>query len=129
MATPGEHNQIIKCVFDGNKHLKHVLSDQEIIDLTMIEQRFPLTKLPVCGHCERLGFWHKDLNGKPIGYCKKCGTITKKPITYATYLASKMDVDATGETFRSMLLAEKAAEEYKRMVYLPDNSRMEALGK
>lgn len=129
MATPGQHNQIIKCVFDGNKHLKHVLSDQEILDLTMIEQRFPLTKLPVCGHCERLGLWHKDSNGKPIGYCKKCGTITRKPITYSTYLASKMDVDATGETFRSMLLVEKEAENYKRMVYLPDNSRMEGLGK
>jgi hypothetical protein len=125
MATPGEHNQIIKYVFEGNKHLKHVLSDQEILDLTMIEQRFPLTKLPVCGHCERLGLWHKGTNGKPVGYCKTCGTITKKPVTYATYLASKMDVDQTGDTFRKMLLVDRQVDDYKRMVYLPDTKYME----
>lgn len=117
MATTAQHNQIIKVVFDGNKHLKHVLSSQEIKDLTMIENRFPLTKLPVCGHCEKLGLWSQS-GGKPIGICKSCGSITKSPITYSTYLASKMDVDQTGDTFRSVNSRSKKMDEYNRKVYL-----------
>jgi hypothetical protein len=117
MATTAQHNQIIKVVFDGNKHLKHVLSSQEIKDLTMIENRFPLTKLPVCGHCEKLGLWSQS-DGKPIGICKSCGSITKSPITYSTYLASKMDVDQTGDTFRSVDMLSKKIDDFNRKVYL-----------
>lgn len=113
-------------MFDGNKHLKHVLSNDEIKQMTMIEGRFPLTKLPVCAGCEKLGLWHKD-NGKPVGYCKQCGTITKNPVTYSTYLAQRMDVDETGTTFRSMAEVDKKADWFKRAVYLPDFSRMEMI--
>lgn len=126
MATDGQHNKLIKVIFDGNKHLKHVLTDKQIVDITMIEGRFPLTKLPVCAHCEKLGLWHKGSDGKPVGYCKSCGTFTKRPVTYATYLAQQMDVDKTGDTFRKMLFVDRKADNYKRMVYLPDFSRMES---
>lgn len=126
MASDYQHNNILKVVFDGNKHFKHVLSDQEIIDMTVIEGRFPLTKLPVCGHCERLGLWHKDeLTKKPVGVCKSCGTITRKPVPYSSYLASKMDIDATGDSFRKMALVDRKIDDYKRMVYLPDFKRLE----
>ena len=127
MASEQEHNQLIKVLFDGNKHLKHVLSDEEIKQMTIIEGRFPLTKLPVCAHCEKLGLWHKDSTGKPIGYCRQCGTITKKPVTYSTYLAQGMDIDETGKNFRNMAEVDKKADWYKRAVYLPDFSRMEMI--
>lgn len=126
MATEKQHNQIIGYHFNGNKHLNHVLSDKEILDMTVIEGRFPLTKLPVCAHCEKLGLWTKDyLTKKPCGYCRSCGSITRSPVTYSTYLAQKMDIDATGESFKNMLEVDKKYEDYKRMVYLPDFSRLE----
>ena len=99
MASIQEHNELIKVVFDGNKHLKHVLSADEIRQMTVMENRFPLTKLPVCGHCEKLGMWSKGMQCT----CKSCGTITKKPITYSTYLASGYDVDSTGKTAQRVL--------------------------
>lgn len=130
MASDLEHNNIIKYVFNGNKHLKHVLSDKDILDMTVIEGRFPLTKLPVCGHCEKLGLWTKDvLTDKPMGYCKSCGTYTRDAITYSTYLASKMDIDETGDSFRRMALVDRNLEDINRMVYLPDFTRLDKGGK
>lgn len=124
----GKHNKLIKVLFDGNKHLNHVLNDQEILDMTMIESRFPLTKLPVCGHCEALGLWTKDsVTQKPIGYCKKCSTYTRKPLTYSSYLASGYDIDKTGHNFRRMDTVEKKRGDYVREVYLPDFSRLEEM--
>lgn len=102
MASTAEHNQLIKVYFDGNKNLKHVLSSEEINNMTMIESRFPLTKLPVCSHCERLGFWGKGMQC----VCKHCGSLTKNPITYSSYLASGYDVDPTGATARSVMQAD-----------------------
>jgi hypothetical protein len=114
-----KHHDIIKVIFNGNKHLKHVLDNKEIEQMTLIENRFPLTKLPVCGHCEKLGLWSKDsITKKPIGICKSCGAITQTPITYSTYLASKMDVDKTGHTFRRMAGLDKKIDNYNRAVYL-----------
>lgn len=114
-----KHHAIIKVIFDGNKHLKHVLDNDEIKQMTLIENRFPLTKLPVCGHCEKLGLWGKDsITKKPIGVCKSCGSITQTPITYSTYLASRMDVDETGHTFRSLANIDKKVDNYNRNVYL-----------
>lgn len=121
MATVEQHNKLINIVFNGNKHLKHVLSDEDIKQMTLIEGRFPLTKLPVCGHCEKLGLWHRDAyNRKIVGVCRTCGTITKNPVTYSTYLASRMDVDETGDTFRSMATVDKHRDLAARLVYLPD---------
>lgn len=98
MATVKEHNELIKVCFDGSKHLKHVLNNDEINNMTMIENRFPLTKLPVCGHCEQLALWSKGMTAT----CRKCGTITKYPITYSSYLASGYDVDS-GTTAKEVL--------------------------
>ena len=116
MATTQEHNQLIKVCFDGNKHLKKVLDSEEIRNMTMIEGRFPLTKLPVCGCCEGLALWSHG--GQAI--CRKCGSITKNPITYSSYLAAGYDVDATGQTAKSALLTrEQIAEQL-----LPDYERL-----
>lgn len=126
MNSTLKHNHIIKYCFDGNKHLQKVLSDKQILDMTVTEGRFPFTKLPVCGGCESLGLWHKDpLTSEPVGICRKCGTVTKKPITYSTYLATGYDVDTTGDTFRRMLLAERKLDENKRKLILPDFTRID----
>lgn len=126
MANNWQHNQLLKIILEGNKHLKHVLSDDELKQMTMIEGRWPLTKSPVCGHCERLGLWHKDsVTGKPVGVCRTCGTITHKPITYATYLASNMDVDETGHTFRQIAKADRDKDKVNREIYLPNFRRLE----
>ena len=116
MDTKG-HNQLIKVVFDGSKHLKHVLSSDEIRQMTMIEGRFPLTKLPVCGHCERLAVWGKNMSG----VCRHCGTITRVPITYSNYLSAGYDVDATGDTARRVMCQEKE----RRDIVLPKHIEIE----
>lgn len=109
-----EHNNLIKVCFDGNKHLKHVMTDSQIKNMCMIENRYPLTKLPVCGGCERLAMWSR---GKQAT-CTHCGTITKSPITYSSYLASGYDIDPTGDTAKRVLNLEK--EKMKRQLILPD---------
>lgn len=125
MATTQQHNKLINVIFNGNKHLKHVLTDKDIAQMTIIEGRYPLTKLPVCGRCEKLGLWHKDqTTQKIVGVCRSCGAITKNPVTYSTYLASGYDVDATGDTFRSMAIVDKNKEAVKRFIYLPEFSNM-----
>ncbi|MGL6281819.1 MAG: hypothetical protein ACRC2J_05380, partial [Microcoleaceae cyanobacterium] len=89
----------------------------DIVQMCLIEGRFPLTKLPVCGHCEMLALWHRDpLTQKIIGVCKSCGAITKNPVSYSTYLASKMDVDQTGDTFRKMAILDKNRDTWKRFI-------------
>lgn len=121
-----QKNQLLICNFQNNKHLKKVLTDEQIVNMTIIEDRFPLSKLPVCNHCESLGLWDKDsITGKPVGYCKKCGTISTKPVTYSTYLARGYDIDKTGDNFRRMALVEKKADAYRRAVYLPDFNRLD----
>lgn len=112
MSTTQAHNQLIKIMFDGSKNLKHVLSTEEIYKMTMIENRFPLTKLPVCSACERLAYWGKGMQG----ICKHCGTITKAPITYSSYLASGYDVDPTGQTAKTVMQSEMQ----KRELILPE---------
>ena len=107
-------NQIIKICLDGNKHLKHVLTNDVINTMTMLENRFPLSKLPVCGGCEKLGLWSHGF----VGICRDCGTITKNPLTYSEYLASGYDIDATGNTAREVLTEEK---EVRRLI-LPDHT-------
>lgn len=104
MATTAQHNHIIQVVFDGNKHLNKVLSSEDIKNMTVIENRFPLTKLPVCGACESLAMWDRDIiTGAVIATCTKCGAHTKRPVTYASYLAAGYDIDATGATARKVL--------------------------
>ena len=126
MATSGEHNNLIVYNFNQNKHLQKVLTDEEIAYMTVIEGRFPLTQLPVCNHCESLGLWTKDLmTGKPAGYCKKCGTLSRSPVTYSTYLARGYDIDATGASFRQMAIVDKKVDAYKRLIYLPDFNRLD----
>lgn len=105
-----EHHELIKVCFDGNKHLKHVLSQEEIKTMTMIENRYPLTQLPVCGHCEKLGMWGRGM----VGICRECGTITKNPVNYATYLASGYDLDATGAIAKE-IFHKSDVENQKRM--------------
>ena len=80
--------------------------------MTLIEKRFPLTKLPVCGACEKLAMWGNGMQG----ICRSCGTITKNPITYSEYLASGYDIDSTGATAKCVLREEKKVRE----IILPD---------
>lgn len=102
-----EHNNLIKIVFNGSQHLNHVMTSEQIKDSELIESRYPISRLPVCGHCERLAYWSHG-----GAYCPKCGTCTKSPITYSTYLASGYDLD-TG-------IASKMMEIERRKKILPD---------
>jgi hypothetical protein len=106
-----EHNKVVKSLLGEQKHFKHVMSDQQIKQMTDIEGRYPLTRLPVCGTCERLGMWDKD----GTGVCKHCGATTVSPITYSAYLASGYDIDQTGATFRKI----KHAQEMVKRQLLP----------
>ena len=110
MASIAQHNTLMKVVFDGSKHLKHVMTSEQINKVTLYEHRYPLSRMPVCGHCEKLAYWHRG----GTAYCPFCGTYTKKPITYSSYLASGYDIDQT--TARWMLDKEKKV----RAKVLPD---------
>lgn len=121
-----DHNKIIYKCYDGNPHLKHVLTVDDINKMTMIEGRFPLTKLPVCSHCEKLGMWHKDSLGRVVGVCVSCGTYTKNPMTYSEYLATGYDVDKTGDTFIRTLKKDREQRKKNELLYLPNyNMRKE----
>ena len=89
------------------------MSNDQINKMTLIEDRFPLAKLPVCGGCEGLAMWSAGMSAT----CTKCGTITKHPVTYATYLANGFDIDQTGETAKKIL--------EQREIILPDYARLE----
>lgn len=110
MASVLEHNNLIKVVFNGSKHLNHVMSSEEIRKMTMIDARYPITRMPVCGHCERIGYWTK--NGS--AYCPSCGTYTKTPITYSSYLASGYDISG------SPISHELKEQRKKQSIILPD---------
>lgn len=104
MATIAQSNeQLIKVILDGSKHLKHVLDSKEIRKMSLIEKSYPLARLPVCGHCEKLAYWHHDGQS----WCPKCGTYTKKPLTYGNYLAAGYDIDSSCATSRAMLEYER----------------------
>ena len=89
--TTQQVKDIIKLSYN-NKHIKHILSDKKINEMTQLEQRYPLTRLPVCNHCEALGLWGFTKMQEPAGYCQKCGTITVDPISYAEYLINGYDL-------------------------------------
>lgn len=115
-----EHNNLIYKCYEGNPHIKHILLNDDINRIAMIEGRFPLTKFPVCSHCESLGLWHTDKNNKEVCVCTKCGTYTKNPMTYSEYLATGYDVDKTGETFRNTLKKDRDLRKRKELLYLPE---------
>lgn len=116
MGQYDKSNNLLKIILGSGNHLKHVLTNEMIAKMTVLEGRFPLTKLPVCGHCEKLAMWGKD----GCGICPDCGTITTKPLTYAEYLADGYDIDATGETARAVCQTQKKV----RKLWLPNTSGM-----
>jgi len=114
-----QHNKLIIKCYEGNPHLKHVLTNTDINRIAMLEGRYPITKFPVCSHCERLGLW-TQVDGIPSGYCEICGTYTRNPMTYSEYLSKGFDVDETGETFRKMSKVDKELREKNKLFYLPE---------
>ena len=108
MATIKQHNNLVKIQFGHSKYYKHVLTNGDVLRITNMENRFAISKMPVCAGCERLGLWH---HGRTC-YCKHCGTITKNPITFAEYMVAGYDLDQTGlnrdaepeKVVRSMIL-------------------------
>lgn len=92
MATIKQHNNLIKVMFGNNNHYKHVLTNGDVLRITNMENRFAVSKLPVCGACERLGLWH---HGHTC-YCRHCGTITKNPLRFSEYYVAGYDIDPTG---------------------------------
>lgn len=92
MATIAQHNNLIKVNFGQGNHYKHILTNDDVVRIAMLENRFAISKMPVCANCERLGLWH---HGRTC-YCKHCGTVTKNPITFAEYYTIGYDIDKTG---------------------------------
>lgn len=116
MATVKEHNGFIFKVFSDQKHFRHVLTQDDIVRMTGVEKRYPISKLPVCSHCERLAMW--GING--IAVCTKCGTTTLKPITLAEYYIKGYDLDITTHDDRDQVKHEKIAREF----LLPDKLKI-----
>ena len=92
MATIKEHNKLIKVVFGGTKHFKHILTRDEYSKITQLEKRYPISRRPVCEGCESLAWWDKGWQA----FCPSCGTITKNPITLSEYYTKGCDLDKSG---------------------------------
>ena len=82
--------EILK-ISDNAKFKKHILTNEHITEMTMIEKRYPIMRLPVCGHCEKPALWSKT-NGERTATCMICGTITKNPIKLSEYLIQGHDL-------------------------------------
>lgn len=79
-------NKIYKVFEKDTAHGSHVLTGDMVRRMTVIEGRYPVSKLPMCAHCESAGLWTKNQKGDMVGWCEKCGTTTVHPITYSEYL-------------------------------------------
>lgn len=110
MASIAEHNDEIRTIFQSNKHYRHILTVDKINEMANIEKRYPVSKFPVCGHCERTGLWGKDkVTKKPACYCSACGTVTKNPITLSEYYIQGYDIDGAGFSGKNDARREKQA--------------------
>ena len=89
-------NDDILKISTNDKHMKHILTNKRVEEMTMVQKVFPITGLPVCGHCEGLGFWGKvkvgNNMGTKTGTCWMCGTVTLNPVTYGEYLVAGYDL-------------------------------------
>lgn len=111
-----KHNDDLIRVMSDQKHMKHILTQEHIDQMVRVEARYPISKLPVCGHCERLALW----GDKGTAHCLHCGTVTLKAVPLSEYYAAGYDLDgATGED-RSQVRHEKNA----RKILLPDRLRV-----
>lgn len=111
------NNKLLK-IFNDNKHVKHILKNDDIKKMCFIEGRYPFTKLPVCNNCEGLAMWHKDTFDNLIAYCTKCHTVSKNPMPYSEYLVDGYDIDSTGKAFRELSENEKTKLAKKRLLYI-----------
>lgn len=111
MATIREHNHLMRCVLGNTKHFKHILTRDDLSRITGLEKRYPVSRRPVCEHCESVGWWRK---GKAC-FCPTCGTITKHPITLSEYYIKGYDLDGS----RSGLSKEVKITKIKRDRILP----------
>ena len=112
------NNKTIIKLMKGNKHFKHILTNETVKRMCMIEDRYSFTKLPVCSGCERLALWTRSDRGGKACYCTMCNTYTREPMTYSDYLANGEDIDATGKTFREMSEKEKTKLVKDRILYV-----------
>jgi hypothetical protein len=92
MATIAQHNKLMKVMLGAGSHYKHILTNDAVARITNMENRFAMSKMPVCASCERLGLWHTG----HTCYCKVCGTVTQNPITLAEYSVQGYDMDKRG---------------------------------
>jgi len=115
--TRNNNQKLIKVLYD-NPSIKHVLDNDDIKKMCLIEGSYPFTKLPVCNGCEGLALWHRDEFDNVVGVCTKCHTVSKNPVTYSEYLLEGYDVDSSGKTFRELSELGKTKLAKDRLLYL-----------
>lgn len=79
-------NRIYKCIAGETLHWRHFLTGPMVRRMTLIENRYPVTQLPMCGNCEKAAMWHHNTQGDMVGWCEECNTTTVNPITFSEYL-------------------------------------------
>lgn len=85
-------NKLYKVINGSRSHYRHMLTDDTVRRMTMVENRCSVAKQPMCGFCERVALWNRGPDGRPVAYCHACGSTTLNPITYAEYLANGYDL-------------------------------------
>lgn len=79
-------NKIYKCILGDQPFYKHFLTGPMLRKMTAIENRYPITQVPVCAYCEKGAMWTQTASGEMAGYCENCGTTTVHPVTLSEYL-------------------------------------------
>jgi len=87
-----KNDNLIKISY-ANTHIRHCLSVEKVHEMTQVEKRYPIARLPMCNHCEAVALWSPMTgDGKRTGTCLNCGTVTIDPITFSEYLVAGYDL-------------------------------------
>jgi hypothetical protein len=74
------------------KYAEHMYFKNRIVEAFAISAfgGVDILDQPVCGHCEKPGFWHGDKTMSGACYCPGCGSITKNAVEMRDYLSQEL---------------------------------------
>ncbi len=110
MASIKQANRKLYEQLKNDKHFEHaVLANPRVRDFLLNRFGFDIYQMPMCGKCERIGFWHKQ-DGVRGGYCPRCGTFTANPLTAGQFYEQGLHVDRTVHPGAPVMVDRKLAD-------------------
>jgi hypothetical protein len=125
MASIKESNLRIASMLREGKHFSHAMSEEFRLFL-LVQGGFDLWDMPICPHCEGLGYWDKEGSA----YCPKHGRIAPPVMTFGPYYEAGYAVDRTVHpdapvmVDREMVSPDKVATVYGGEADLDDKDKV-----